>query len=207
MALKKPMGRTAFAEVQSKAGAIRLQKFTDVATASAAAILSAQATSNSVITTVVSFLAQPDFARNIVITPGGTTGDVPAGDIVVTGTNIRGQVISETFTLTADQSSASTGSKAFKTITSIVFPVQDGAAATYNVGTGVKLGLDRKMSVASVLDAYVDGVRETTMPTVAFSATLISGNTVITNTAPNGSRDFTIAFITPEITNYKQTTA
>lgn len=194
-------------ERQSTKGYIHRQKWTDAATADSDLVLNDQATSNSVTTTVTSFLAQPDFARNIVITPGGTTTDVPAGDVTVTGTNIRGQVITEAFTFAANASSATTGNKAFKTITSIVFPVQDGAAATYDVGTGVKLGLDRKYSEASVIDAYTDGVREATAPTVAISASAVESNTVTTNTAPNGSQDFVIYSINTEVTNTPYTTA
>jgi hypothetical protein len=170
----------------------------DLAAADTNDILAAQATSASVTTTVTSFLAQPAVPRNIVITPGGTTGDVPAGDITVTGTNIKGEAISETFTLSANQSSASTGSKAFATVTSIVFPVQDGAGATYDVGFGVKIGLPTTMPAASVIDCYVDGVRESTAATVAFSTTAVESNTVQTNTAPNGSRDFIILYIPNE---------
>jgi hypothetical protein len=170
----------------------------DVDTADTDLLLAAQATSASAITTVTSFLAQPDVPRNIVITPGGTTADVPAGDITVTGTNIKGETISETFTLTANQSSASTGSKAFATVTSIVFPIQDGAAATYDVGSGVKIGLPTTMPVASVIDCFVDGVRETTAATVAHSTSAVESNTVTTNTAPNGSRDFAILYIPNE---------
>lgn len=174
------------------------QTWADVATANTTLLTTAQATSASVVTTVTTFSAQPDFARNIVITPGGTTADVPAGDITVTGTDIRGATISETFTLTANQSSASTGSKAFATVTSIVYPIQDGAAATYSVGTGVKLGLKHKLVEASVVDAYTDGVRETTAATVANSSSVVSSNTVSTNTAPNGSRDFTVLYFTTD---------
>lgn len=194
-------------ERQNAGGYIHRQKWTDVATASSTKFKTGQATSASVITTVTTFTTQPDFARNVVITPGGTTADVPAGDITVNGTSLRGDTISETFTLTANQTAASTGSKAFKTLTSVVFPIQDGAAATYDIGSGVKLGLDRKLSEASVVDAYVDTVREATAATVAVSASVIEGNTVTTNTAPNASRDFVVYVLTTELTDARQTTA
>jgi hypothetical protein len=195
------------AERQNARGYIHRQKWTDAATADTDLLLNDQATSSSVTTTVTSFLAQPDVPRNIVITPGGTTTDVPAGDVTVTGTNIRNEVITEAFTFAANASSATTGAKAFKTVTSIVFPIQDGAAATYDVGTGVKLGLDRKLTEASVIDAYVDGVRETTAATVAISSTVVESNTVSTNTAPNASRDFVVYMITTEITDERGTTS
>lgn len=194
-------------ERQNSRGYIRRQKWTDVATADADLVLNDQATSNTVSTTVTTFLAQPDVPRNLVITPGGTTASVPAGNVVVTGTNIRDEVITEDFAFLADASSATTGSKAFKTVTSIEFPVQDGAGATYDVGTGVKLGLDRKYTEAAVIDAFIDGVRETTAATVAVSGTAVESNTVATSTAPNGSRDIVVYAITTEVTAATGTTA
>jgi hypothetical protein len=199
--INKQQGRQIIDNLQSANGAIRRQTWQNVLVDSAKTyVKAAQATSASVVTTVTSFTHQPDFPRNIVITPGGTTADVPAGDIIVNGTNMRGEAISETFTLTANQTAASTGSKAFKTITSVVFPIQDGAAATYDLGLGAKLGLDRKLTEASVIDAYVNGVREATFPTVAISATALESNTITTNTAPNDTRDFSVFFITTEKT-------
>lgn len=206
--INKNYGKQVFkGEAQSPGGYIRRQKWTDVATASATALKSGQTTSSSATTTVTTFTAQPDFPRNLVITPGGTTTDVAAGNATVTGTNIRGDVITENFAFTADQSAATTGSKALKSVTSIVFPIQDGNGATYSIGTGVKLGLDRKYSEAAVIDAFVDGVRETTAATMAVSSSAVESNTVTTNTAPNGSRDFVVIAVTTDVTDSRGTTA
>jgi len=194
-------------EFQSDKGYIRRQVWTDRVATDDNRLLSNQATSDSVITTVVSFLAQPDFPRNITITPGGTTADVPAGDIVVTGTNIRGEVISETFTLTADQTAEDTGLKAFKTVTSIIFPIQDGAGATYDVGIADVLGLDRMMVGDEVILATIDGTFETTRPTVVASASAIESNTIDPNTALDGSKDLVAVFVTKELTAKVGTTA
>jgi hypothetical protein len=187
------------AEFQASKGYLVQDAWTDTATASATLLKTAQATSDSVTTTVTSFAAQPDVARNIVITPGGTTTDVPAGDVVVTGTNIRGDVITENFTFAANASSATTGSKAFKTVTSVVFPIQDGAAATYDIGTGVKLGLSRKMNADNYINGNVDGTYEATRATVAFSTSAVESNTVTFNTAPNASRDHKANYISHDL--------
>jgi hypothetical protein len=147
--------------------------------------------------TVTTFSAQPDVPRNIVITTGGTTADIAAGTAVVTGTNYFGRTISENFTITAAQNGATTGSKAFKTVTSVVLPgEQGGFAGTWSIGTGVKLGLKRCMDQPGYLDwATVQGAYETTYPTVAASATAVESNTVTTNTAPNGSKDIAFFFV------------
>jgi hypothetical protein len=186
-------------EVQAVKGYVTQDSWTNTATASATLLKTGQATSASATTTVTTFAAQPDVARNIVITPGGTTADVPAGDVVVTGTNIRGATITENFTFAANASAATTGSKAFKTVTSVVFPVQDGAAATYDIGTGVKLGLSRTMNADNYINGSVDGTYETTRATVAFSATAVESNTVTFNTAPNASRDQKANYISHEL--------
>ncbi|MFC8008943.1 hypothetical protein [Streptomyces cinereoruber] len=196
--IKKPMGRVAYDEVQSKKGAIRLQAFTNALAADADLILNDESI-NGAAHSVTTFLAQPDFARNLTVVASGAA----TGDVVVTGTNIRGDIITETLALNGN--TPVVGNKAFKTVTSVAVP--QVSSTTIDLGIGVKLGLDRKMPAAAVLDAYADGVRETTAATVAFSATAIESNTVSTNTAPNGTRDFIVAFITAEITNANQTTA
>jgi hypothetical protein len=194
-------------EIQSAFGYLRRQKWTNPVAVDADRILNDQATSNSVITTVTSFLAQPDFARKITVTPGGTTADVPAGDVVITGTNIRDEVISDTLTFAANDTAAQTSLKAFKTITSIVFPIQDGAAATYDVGVNDALGLDRCMSGNEVLRATMDGTIEGTLPTVTWNATDVSKNTVDPNTALNAALDLAVVYIATEKTGKRNTTA
>src|ERR1035437_2867860 len=58
------------------------------------------ATSATLVTTISTFLAQPDVPRNIVITTGGTTADCKLATIVVNGTNFYGAAISENFAIT-----------------------------------------------------------------------------------------------------------
>lgn len=150
-------------------------------------ILNDQATSNSVVTTVTSFLAQPDVPRSISVTPGGTTADVPAGDVTITGTDRAGATITDTITFAANASTAGHTAKAFASITEIEFPVQDGGAATYDVGVSDKLGLPDKLARNSVSAAYLANVREGTAPAVTVSATVLSLNTVDLSSAMNGT--------------------
>lgn len=138
-------------------------------------------------------------SRNVTITPGGTTTDVAAGDYIITGTNIRGDVITETIAIAANASTIQTGNKAFASITSVLFPIQDGAAATFDVGFGTKLGLERLLSADEVIYANVDGAYEGTRPTIAYSASAIESNTLIPNTAANGAKDIVAAYMTTEL--------
>lgn len=148
---------------------------------------------------VTSFAAQPDVARNLTVTPGGTTADVNACTITISGTNYLGKAITETFTFTAAQSSAVTGNKAFKTVTQVAFPAgceQGGFAATWSVGVGEKIGLKRCMENAGGwFHSVAAGVKETTAATVTASASDVSLNTADFNGTMNGSNQFIGYFV------------
>lgn len=149
--------------------------------------------------TLTTFSAQPDVPRNITIIPTGTTGDLEACVIVVNGTNIRNQVISENFTFLADASTTQTGNKAFKTVTSVVFPAncESGSfAATFNIGVGEKIGLNKCLDLAGDFAwSQVAGAFESTHATVVADATAIESNTADFNGTMNGSNAFIGYFV------------
>lgn len=207
MFTNKVFGHQVFkGKVSAAFGVLRRQTWTDAAAVSAAGLKALTATSASVATTITP-TAQPDFARKISVTPGGTTADVKAGNYVLTGTDIRGNVITDTLVFADNDTAKQVSLKAFKTVVSLVAPIQDGAGATFSIGVEDALGLDRCMSEAAVVDAYIDGVRETTAATVTFHATDVSKNTVDPNTALNAARDLTVTFIATELTSSIATTA
>jgi hypothetical protein len=159
-------------------------------------ILNDQATSDSATTSVTSFLAQPDVCRALAILPGGTTADVPAGNVTVTGTNINGKVISETFAFLANASTVTNGVKAFCTVESIVFPVQDGAAATYSVGTQDKLGVRKCASNAGAYAWSVfNGAYETTRGVLTADADEVEKNLFDPNGTLDGAKDVELYFV------------
>lgn len=143
---------------------------------------------------ITSFTLQPDVPRNIVITPGGTTTDVESCAVLVSGTNYFGQSISETLSFAANASAATTGAKAFKSVTSVAFPAdcESGqAAATWSVGVGEKIGLKRCMDFAGEwLLSEVAGVYESTRATVVASASAVESNTADFNGSMDGSAEF-----------------
>lgn len=194
-----PQSRSLRKEHVASEGYVRRQHIEAPILADADRVLNDQATSDSEATTVTSFLAQPDVPRNITITPGGTTTDVAAGDYVITGTNIRGDVITETIAIAANASTVQAGTKAFKTVTSIEFPIQDGAAATFDVGVGDVLGLDRCMQGNEVILATLAGVYETTRPTVVADADEVEKNTIDINGTLDGSKDVVAVYVTKDI--------
>jgi hypothetical protein len=137
------------------------------ALASATAIHAAVA--DNAATQVITPTAQPDVARCIVATPGGTTANVTAVSVSVTGVDAAGNTVTEVLpAFSAGAATAVTSLTAFRAITSISQPAI-GTGVTVAYGTSPKLGLG--VAGATVLAAYLNGVKEGTPPTVTPSAT------------------------------------
>lgn len=144
-------------------------------------------TDNGAQQVITTAITNPDVPRNVTATPGGTTGNVTAVQVVIAGTDANDQPITETLpAFTAAQATAVTGSKAFKTITSITIP-SNGTSVTTAIGRGSKLGLPQVLSSDTIVSAYLNGVREGTRPTVAFDPVNLCSNTVTLNSALNGN--------------------
>lgn len=148
---------------------------------------------------ITSGFTQPDVPRNISMTPTGTTGDVESCVITLTGTNIKGQVITDTLTFSADASTIQSGTKAFKTLTSISFPADcesGGFAATWSVGVGEKIGLKQCMANAGDWAwSSVGGTYESTRATVVVDADEVEKNTADFNGTMNGTNRFIGYFV------------
>lgn len=156
--------------------------------AGSATAVHAAVTDTGVPQTVTTGITNPDVARNVTATAGGTAGDIKAISVTVTGTDIHGGVISETLpAFTADSTGSVIGSKAFRTITSIAIPAHDGTGATTAIGTGAKLGLNTRLGRNTVVAAFLNGVRESTGPTVVTDAVNICGNTAALASTLNGN--------------------
>lgn len=150
--------------------------------------------------TLTSFSAQPDMARTLSITPGGTTGDIESCVVVISGTDFNGGSISENFTFAANATEKVTGLKAFKTVSSIVWPAdcESGSfAATWSVGTEEALGLKRCVTNAGdFFFSLLNGSKEATAPTLHPSGSAaVASNTVDFNGTYNGSNDFILYFM------------
>lgn len=178
-----------FGGVAIKARDVATVEWTAVqaATASTTAVHAA-VTDTGAPVTVTTAITAPPCARNITATAGGTNTDIKAIAVVVTGTNIAGEAITETLPVfTVDTAGTVTGSKAFLTVTSITIPAHDGTGATTAIGFGDKLGLPAKFSRNPVRRTFLANVLEGTDATVAVSATAYESNTVDPNSALNGT--------------------
>lgn len=131
---------------------------------------------------------QPPCARTITATAAGTQNDTGAVAVVVTGTNINDEVITETLpAFVENQSATKTGTKAFKTITSVFLPSHDGTGATVSLGYSDALGVPFKFSKKPYLRATLDGVIEANPPVTTIDADKIEKNTVDLNSSLNGT--------------------
>lgn len=170
-----------------------------VASASTTAVMAATSAATSIVT-VTSGLTDPDVPRNLTVTPGGTTADIRDSIVRVNGTNIEGKPISEDFRFADQTSSAVTGAKAFRTITSVVIGQQGSANPTFSVGTGNKLGVNHRLfnqntTVKVYTSSAVYGALTLqNAPTVVSNEDRLENNTVQPATTPNGSLIFNIYY-------------
>lgn len=129
-------------------------------------------------------------------TAGATPADAPA-NAVVTGLDVNGDVISETITV-PQTATINTGSKCFSTITSVAFAAGDGTGATVSMGWGAAIGLPEKAKLrnaaVAALVEFTDGVPSATRGTYVVPATAAPNGSVSFNSAPNGSRDYTVYY-------------
>ena len=132
--------------------------------------------------TITEGITDPDVPRNVRIKG---SADV-TGDVVINGTNINDDAISETLALNG--TTEVEGNLAFKTITSIELPVQATENTdTVQVGTANKLGLPYNLSLNTVLKAYRNSGLETSAPTVTVDADDLEKNTIELSSALNGT--------------------
>lgn len=158
----------------------------------------AQASSASVTTTVSTFNGQPDFPRNVTVTTGGTTNDCAAGNIVVTGKNIKNKVITESIAIEADQTGTVLGAKAFKSVSSILIPIQDGAACTYSFGSGIKFGFKNCLkSIGHIMHMFhgVTLIHPGSSLSVADDDEVEKNTFTATVNVPNGSNNYELFFM------------
>lgn len=160
------------------------------ANASTTALLAATAVSNTGSTTLT-VTPNPDVPRALTVTVGaGTAADVAGGTIVVSGTNAMGSAITENFVVTNDTPATITGSKAFRTVTSVLVPQQDGASVTVALGTTNKLGIGFKTlstSAVKILTRSSTGVEALENASAsALSSSAVESNTVTPTTTPDG---------------------
>lgn len=158
------------------------------AAAASATGVHAAVTDNGTTQTITTGITNPPYPRNITATAGGTAADINDVSSVITGTDMDDQEISETLpAFTENTAGIVTGSKIFKTVTSISQPAHDGTGATVAYGFGSKCGLPYKLARNTVLSAFLANTKEGTAPTVTVSSSVLASNGFTLNSALNGT--------------------
>lgn len=135
-----------------------------------------------VTTTVTTAITQPDYPR--IATIKGNAGGI-AGNVVITGTNFKGEVITDTIALNG--ANEVLGVKAFRTITSILLPARTQAGDTVSIGVGKLFGLPHIVANATyLLIKNFNGSAD--VGTLAVDADEIEKNLFSLNGTPDGSK-------------------
>ena len=172
--------------------------------AGAAAAVHAAITGAFTSQTIVDGITQPDVPRVLAITPGGTAADIGNGVVIITGHNVEGATITDTFQLVDASTTQIVGAKAFKSVSSIYIPKCEGTAATFTVDTTDRLGLNHRLftnntTVKVVHNTAVgtidNGVIEAA-PTINDSDDqYVEKNIVSPIVTPNGTYTYTFYYI------------
>ena len=148
----------------------------------------AAVTDNGAQQVITTAITNPAVPRNITATSGGTATDIKPVQVIIAGTNINDEAITETLPVfTENTATTVVGSKAFKTVTSITIPAHDGTGATTAIGWGDKYGLPYKRAHIPCIASYLNNTLEGTAATITASATAIESNTIDLNSASNGN--------------------
>lgn len=179
---------------------VEYQAIANITAASSNAVLTNSAGPTSGAALVLSSgFTSPLTPRNLSVIPTATTADVGSCTVTISGTDILNDAISEDFAFSANASTATVGSKAFKTVTSIAFAAscEDSPyGARWSVGVGEKIGVKRCMDKAGhILFSTIDGAKEATAPTMAANASVVSLNTADFNGTMDGTSDFELFFM------------
>lgn len=169
-----------------------VQKWTAPDAPSTDGILSSTALTAAV-QTISTGITNPDFPRVLQIDSdeGGATGNV-----VITGTNIRGETVTDTIALNG--TTAVDGVVAFKTITSIQLPVKAGTESVW-VGWLDKLGLQSIPMSTSVISEDSGNTADTGGAVLTRDADEVEKCVFDPTTECNATADKVIVYISDEL--------
>lgn len=132
------------------------------------------ATAVAAVETVLTVFTAPDVARNVTATAAGTAADIAAVQIVLVGTDMAGDALTETLPVfTENTAGIVEGAKAFATITSATVPAMDGAGVTISIGYGDIAGIP----AIAISEAMKPTAVSATALTVVASTTELASNT------------------------------
>jgi hypothetical protein len=141
-------------------------------------------------------------ARAVIVTVTHASA-VVAESGTITGTDIHGRAITETWSVTAGTTSKTyTSAQAFKTVTAITeTAASDASANTCKVGDSKRLGLSFKASSVKVIAEEEDGAIPTLGVIVKASSTANTDlrGTYTPNSTLNGALDFSVWYLSDDL--------
>lgn len=172
-----------------------VQKWTAPDAPSATAVHAAVTLADGATTTVTTSITNPDFPR-ILTAKGAMAGGSLTGNVVITGTNIRGEAITDTIALNDNNEVA--GVKAFKTVSSIVLPARVTASDTVSIGIADKLGLQSIPESTTVESEHSNHATDTGGAILTRDDDEIEKNVYDPTTQCDASADKIIAYLSTE---------
>jgi len=140
---------------------------------------------------ITTFAHQPDVPRLLVIS-GNQASEVH--DVVITGTDFAGAILAQT--LTINETTPVPGTKAFASVTSILFPVKTNPGDTVTVGVIDKIGFPIAVPYSYLFfDGLYAGAHDA--GTGTFAAT-VAGSYYAPAGALNGTAKVDLYFAAPE---------
>jgi hypothetical protein len=165
-------------------GNLPLRHYQTIPAAISATYVHAAVTLSAVTQSVTTNITSPDVPRTVTV-KGNASGN--AGNVVINGTNISGEVISDTIALSG--TSEVEGIKAFATVTQIDLPVQTHAGTdTVSVGIAKKFGLPHIVYNAACLLLALFNAAADTGGTLAVDEDEIEKNLYSCAGTPNGAK-------------------
>jgi hypothetical protein len=168
-----------------------VQKWTAPDAPSGTAVLASTLLTTAV-QTITTGITNPDFPRLLCVDSDGAA----TGNVVVTGTNIRGEAITDTIALNGTNAVA--GVKAFKTVTSIQLPVKAASESVF-VGVTDKLGLQSIPLSTSVISETSGTSADTGGAVLTRDADEVEKCVYDPTTECNASADKVVVYISDEL--------
>ena len=147
-------------------------------------------------------ITDPDFPRTVCVFATGTAAHISAGQCIINGTDIDDNTITDTITaLTLNTVSTVYSTKAFKTVTSVIFPKMSDTSVQFGIGGGPSLGLDRKCEggVGAIVGAWKTTTGETTAAVATSDNADVSLCTMNFSTAYDGAATYGCWFVTDDV--------
>jgi len=157
---------------------------TEAATASTDGVHAA-ITLTTAVQTITADITDPPCARNTSITVSLAGGSL-SGNVIIAGTNIFGEAITETVAVTT--ATTYVGTVAFKTVTSIKVPARTTSGDIIAIGFGDKLGLSFYLNHKDqLIQCSLNDVIESTRGTIVADSDEIEKNTLDLSSPLNGT--------------------